>query len=140
MTQKIYHIIKFKKIYHHQNFFLLKNIFKVTLRYLFNVFILSNIVSYLKLTLNYKYTQKCVLLKTWKKFKNPGKIFVKTSGNPELIILVIKMTVKQGTINRKLDSPGVPRWPHKRGRMGEGSLVQADRRRNLRVLDWSRRE
>ena len=34
------------------------------------------------LTLNYKYTQKCILIKTWKTFGKPGKFFEKTSGNP----------------------------------------------------------
>ena len=39
---------------HYQKFFLLKNIFKVALQYLFNVFILFNTVSYLKLKIDSK--------------------------------------------------------------------------------------
>ena len=60
-------ILKINFFCHHQSFFTYKNIFKV-LQYLFNLFMLFNS----KLL---KIDQKCVLLKTWKKF---GKI----SGNP----------------------------------------------------------
>ena len=49
------------------NFFLLKNLFKVALQYLFNVFILFNTVSYFKINFKLKYNQKCFLKKTWKK-------------------------------------------------------------------------
>ena len=42
----------YKKKFHHQKSFLLKNIFKVALQYLFNVFILLKTVSYLKLNLS----------------------------------------------------------------------------------------
>ena len=48
--KKIYHI---NKIFcHHQKTFLLDNTFKVTLQYFFNVFILFNTVSYIKLNFN----------------------------------------------------------------------------------------
>ena len=64
---------------------LLMNTFKVVLQYLFNIFILFHTVLYIKLTLNLKYTQKCVVLRTWKKFGKPGKNSEKTSGNPVFI-------------------------------------------------------
>ena len=55
--------------------FLLKNISEVALQYLFNVFILYNIISYLKLNFKLKIDLKmCILknleeiLKTWRKF------------------------------------------------------------------------
>ena len=44
------------------------------------------------LNLNYKkWTQKCVFLKTWKKFCKPGKNFEKMSGNP----VKLKMHLKE---------------------------------------------
>ena len=62
--------------------FLFKNTLKVILHDIFNVFILLNTVSYIKLNFKLKIHQKCVLLKTWKKFGKPGKKFENTSGNP----------------------------------------------------------
>ena len=56
LTQKFYHI---NKIFcHHQKMFLLKNAFKVTLQYPFNVFILFNPVSYIKLNFKLKIDPK----------------------------------------------------------------------------------
>ena len=63
---------------------LLRNTYKVTLQYLFNVFILFNTVSYFKFNLKLKIDLKCVLLKICKKFENPLKIKKKTNGNPEV--------------------------------------------------------
>ena len=53
--------------------------FKVALQYFFNVFVLFNIVLNLKLL---KFVPKMRILKTWKIFGIPGKIFEKMSGNP----------------------------------------------------------
>ena len=83
MTQKIYHINE--NFLSSSKFFLLKNIFKVALHYLFNIFILFNTISYLRLNFKLKIDLKCELLKTWKKFVKPGKFFEKTSGNPDSI-------------------------------------------------------
>ena len=56
---------------HHQNLFLLKNIFKVSLQYFFNVFVLFKTISYLKLDLKLKIDPKmCTfknLVEIWKK-------------------------------------------------------------------------
>ena len=60
----------------------LKNTFKVVSQYLFNIFILINIVFNLKFNFKLKIDQKCILLKTWKKFRKSGKNFGKMSGNP----------------------------------------------------------
>ena len=59
--------------------FFIKNIFKVVLQYLFNVFIQFDIVFNLRLL---KIDQKCAYLKTWKKYGKPGKNLDKMSGNP----------------------------------------------------------
>ena len=72
MTQKFYHI---NKIF----FVIIKNTFKVTFQYIFNVFILFKTVPYIEIKLKLKWTQKCVLLKTWKKLGKPGKFFDKTN-------------------------------------------------------------
>ena len=73
LTQKIYYIDDFSC--HYQTFFILKNIFTVALEYLFNVFILFNTASYLKLNFKLKiepkmYTFKNLekIWKTWKHF------------------------------------------------------------------------
>ena len=58
--------------------FLLKNTFKVTLQYLSMFFIVFNTV----FTLNLALVQKCVFLKTLKKFGKPEKKLEKTSSNP----------------------------------------------------------
>ena len=50
-----------KKICHHQKLFLLKKTLKVALEYLFNVSILFNSVSYLKINFILKIDQKCGL-------------------------------------------------------------------------------
>ena len=56
-------------------FFLLKSIYKLTLQYIFNVFVLFNTVCFIKLNLKLKIDQKmCTfknlekIWKTWKKF------------------------------------------------------------------------
>ena len=61
---------------------LLKNTFKVTLQYLFNVFILFNTVSYIEINLKLKVDPKMCTFKNLKKFGTPGKSFEKTSGKP----------------------------------------------------------
>ena len=79
-------IILLKKICHHQNIFLLKNIFNVALQYLFNDFILFNTVSYLKLNFKLKIDPIMCTLKNleeiWKIWKKVWKI----SGNPVVIV------------------------------------------------------
>ena len=56
------------KFFCHHQYFQLKNTFKVALHFLFNVFILLTQFLTLNLTLNKKQMQKCLLLKTWRKF------------------------------------------------------------------------
>ena len=80
MTQKIYNL-NLKNLSSSKNF-LIKNIFKVASQYVFNVFILFNTVSYLKLNSKLKIdTKLCTfenleeMLKTWKNYE-------KMSGNP----------------------------------------------------------
>ena len=58
------------------NFFFHKNTFKVALQYLFNLFILFNIVFNLKLNFKLKIDPIAYFLK-------PGKNFEKMSDNPE---------------------------------------------------------
>ena len=53
MTQIIYHI--YKIFCHHQKKFLLKNTFKVTLQYLFNVLILFNTDFYIGIKLKHTF-------------------------------------------------------------------------------------
>ena len=62
---------------HHQKLFLLKNTFEVALQYLFNVFIIFNTASFLKLNFKLKIDQKMYT------FNNLEEIFPKTSGNPD---------------------------------------------------------
>ena len=51
-----------------------------------------------------KLTQKCVLLKTWKKFGKPGNNFEKTGGNPVFIkIQIVFRFVKNLRTNLFLD-------------------------------------
>ena len=64
-------------------FFLLKNIFKVALQYLFNVFILFNTILYLKLNFKLKIDPKMCTFKNLEETWKPEKKFEKTSGNPE---------------------------------------------------------
>ena len=52
-----------KKFLSSSNFFFIKNIFKVALQYLLNVFILSNTVSYLKLNFKQKIDPKMCTFK-----------------------------------------------------------------------------
>ena len=73
---------KFKDFLSSSKFFLLKNALKVTLLYLFNVFILFSIVAYIKLNLKLKVDSKMCTFKTWKKFGKSRKYFEKTSNNP----------------------------------------------------------
>ena len=72
-------MIKIKMFCHHQNLLLIKNTFKVAFEYLFNVFILFNTVSYLKLSFKLKFYPKMCTLKTWIKF-------IKTIWQPCLIL------------------------------------------------------
>ena len=77
LTQKTYSMDKF--LVSPSKFFLLKNIFKVSLQYLFNVFMLFNTVFNLKLL---KIDQKMNIL------KKLGKSFENISGNPEIYSLL----------------------------------------------------
>ena len=63
--------------------FLLKNTFKVTLQYLFNVFILFNTVSYIEITLKLKIGPTMCTFKNLEEIWKTWKFFFKTSGNPE---------------------------------------------------------
>ena len=67
--------------------FLLKNTFKVALQYLFNVFILLNIVFNLKLNFKLKIVQK---MNTFK--RKPGKIKKKKRQNSKLRSHLLKKT------------------------------------------------
>ena len=62
--------------------FLSKNMFKVALYYLFNVFILYNTVSYLKLNFKPKIDPKMFTYKNLEEILKTWKFFWKTSGNP----------------------------------------------------------
>ena len=63
-------------------FFKLKNTFKVTFQFLFNFLVVFNTVSFLNLfNFKLKKDQKCVVIKTWKKFDKPEGNFDKTSDN-----------------------------------------------------------
>jgi len=66
--------------------FLLKNFFKVALHYLFNVFLLFNTVSHLKLNFKLKKDPKMCTFKNLKEIWKPGKKFEKISGNPVLFM------------------------------------------------------
>ena len=55
---------------------------KNALQYLFNIFILFKTIFCLKFSFILKLDKKLVLLKTWKKFRKPGVIFLKIFGNP----------------------------------------------------------
>ena len=82
MTQKIYSINIFFCI--DQKFVLLKNTFKVTLRYLFNVFFLTfNTVSYPRFNFKLKIDPEKRIFKNLKEIWKPGKNFENMSGNPE---------------------------------------------------------
>ena len=59
-----------------------KNTFKVTLQYLFIVFMLFNTFLNFKYNFKLKIDQKCVFLKTWNKLEKPEKNFERTNGNP----------------------------------------------------------
>ena len=61
---------------------LLKNIFKVAIQYLFNVFVLFNTVSYLKLSFKLKIDPKMFTFKILEEIWKTWKIFEKISGNP----------------------------------------------------------
>ena len=61
-------------------FFFFKNTSKLAYQYLFNVFILFNIIFKLK------ENPKMRAFKSLEKFRKPGKIKIKTSGNPVFII------------------------------------------------------
>ena len=67
MTQKIYHLDKI--LCHHQKFFFFKKLFKVSLQYLFNGFVLFNIVFNLKLNLKQKIDQKMHTYKNLKEIR-----------------------------------------------------------------------
>ena len=77
MTQIVYHD---DKIFCCHKYFFLKNTSKLAYQYLFNVFILINI--FFKL----KEDPKMRAFKSLEKFWKPGKIKIKTSGNPVFII------------------------------------------------------
>ena len=64
------YIIKIGFFCHHQKIFLLKNLFKVILQYLFNVFILFNTVSYIKLNFKQKIDPKMCTFKNLEKNLN----------------------------------------------------------------------
>ena len=66
LTQKIYHVDK--NLCHHQNFFFLKNTFKVALQYLFDVFKLFNIVFNLLLDFKLKIDPKIRTFKNLEEF------------------------------------------------------------------------
>ena len=66
---------------HHQNFYMLKNINKAALLYLFNVFIQFNTISYIKLNLKLKIDSKMCTFKDLEEIWNTWKNFRKTSGN-----------------------------------------------------------
>ena len=58
---------------------------KIALQYLFNVDILSTVLS-LKLSFKLKLDKKCLLLKTWKKFKKKtGRNFSKEFSNTAIL-------------------------------------------------------
>ena len=67
--QKVFVIIK--------NFIFIKQLIQVALQYLFNVFIIFNTASFLKLNFKLKIDQKMYT------FNNLEEIFPKTSGNPD---------------------------------------------------------
>ena len=62
--------------------FLLKNIFKVALQCLFNVFILFNTASYLKLNFKLKIEPKMCTFKNLEENRKIWEKIEKTSGNP----------------------------------------------------------
>ena len=57
--------------------------FKVALQYLFNVFILFNTVSYLKLNFKLKVDPKMCIFNNLEEIWKTWKKFLKTSGNSE---------------------------------------------------------
>ena len=71
MTQKFYPIDKI--LCHHQKISLLKNTFEVTLHDLFNIFILFNKVSYIKLNFKLKIDSKMCTFKNLKEIWKIGK-------------------------------------------------------------------
>ena len=75
LTQQLYHVNKI--FLSSSNFFFIKNYFKVTPHYVFNVFILTNTVSYIKLNFKLKIDPKkrTFNLKTWKTFWKPEKFW-----------------------------------------------------------------
>ena len=77
MTQNIYNIGEI--FCHNQKIFFLKNTSKVALQYLFNVFVLFNIVFNLKFNFKLKIDQK---VRTFKNLKEIMKNLKKASGNP----------------------------------------------------------
>ena len=77
----MYHIDK-KKL-SSSKIYLLKNLFKVVLEYLFNVFILFNTVFYLKLNFKLKIDLKMCTFKNLEEILIPGENFPKTFGNPD---------------------------------------------------------
>ena len=77
MIQKFYYINK--NFCHHQKNFLFKNTFKVTLQYLFDIFILFNTVSYIKLNIKLKIDPKMCTFKTLEKIWKTLKKFWKKS-------------------------------------------------------------
>ena len=81
MTQKICYIDK--KFLSSSNNFLFENTFKVALQYLFNVFILLNIVSYLKLNFKLEIDPKMCIFKNLEEVFKVLKYFEKTSDNPD---------------------------------------------------------
>ena len=78
MTQKIYHVDKI--FCHNQKKITLKNTFKVALQYLFNVFILSNIV--FKLNFKLKIGPKMFTFKNLEEIWKTLKIFGKNEWQP----------------------------------------------------------
>ena len=87
MTRKFYPIDNFFFSLTSLKFFLIKNTFQVTLHNFFNVFLLFNTVSSIKLNFKLKIDPKMFILKTLKKFEKYGLNFENRSGNPASILV-----------------------------------------------------